>query len=46
MPCKHKKDNRRYSKKRDDITTKELLDTTVKVGLLGVTVGLVDKMKR
>jgi len=48
MSCKTKKStrsNRRKNNNSDDLTAKDLLDTTVKVGLLGVTVGLVDKMR-
>jgi len=44
MPCKRKSNHRATNRRNKDVTTKDLLDTTIKVGLLGVTVGLVDKM--
>lgn len=46
MSCKLKRSTHTTRRKnKDDLTTKDLLDTTIKVGLLGVTVGLIDKMK-
>jgi len=46
MACKHKKSTRPNRRRNNDsITTKDMLELPIKIGLLGVTVGLVDKMK-
>jgi len=47
MTCKTKKSTRSNRRKNNDssITTKEMLELPIKIGLLGVTVGLVGKMK-
>ncbi len=46
MPCKSKKTTRSNRRRNNDsITTKDILELPIKIGLLGVTVGLVDKMK-
>jgi len=45
MPSKHTRKTNRKQNRNEDMSTKDLLDTTVKVALLGATVGLIGKLK-
>lgn len=45
MSCKHKSTKGNRRRNNIDSTTKALIKLPIQIGLLGVTVGLVNKMK-